>query len=166
MWLDMRKWLTFLLLFTTVVIAEERTLPQTSQVIAVVVPANQDADALQLTPNKIKQIFLRKQLYWPNSKRVLPVNLSTEHPLRNQFSKAVLGSLPSEQINYWNGLYFNGVRPPHVVNSEEAVIRYLGQTPGAVGYIDACKADVRVAVAFWVDAHGVLAEAPDSLDCN
>jgi len=46
--------------------------------------------------------------------------------------------LPSAQIDYWNGLYFTGVSPPHVVNSSEAALRYVQKTKGAIAYVDAC----------------------------
>ncbi|HQN64652.1 MAG TPA: hypothetical protein PLR90_03725 [Methylophilus sp.] len=161
----MQKLLTLLLLFTTLVVAEERSQPQAAQVIAVVVPANQDVDALKLIPSKIKLIFLRKQLYWPNGKRILPVNMNTEHPLRSQFSQTVLGSLPSEQIEYWNGMYFNGIRPPHVVNSEEAMLRLLSQNQDAIGYLDACNLDARVKTVFWIVGDEVVANKPE-LHCE
>lgn len=143
--------------------AEESTH---APVIAIVVPANQDADALQFAAGKLKLIYLRKQLYWPNGKRIYPVNLQTEHVLRRAFSQGVLGSLPAEQVDYWNGLYFNGIRPPHVVNSEEAVMRYVAQTPGAIGYVDACKVDGRVQPLLWLNGDRVLSAPPDNMDCR
>lgn len=157
----MRKLLTLLLLFSPLVIAEERASSPSAPAIAIVVAANQDVDALQLTPNKIKLIFLRKQLYWPNGKRVQSVNLQAEHPLRTQFSQAVLGSMPSEQLDYWNGMYFNGIRPPHVVHSEEAMIRYLVQTQNAIGYLNACSLDTRVKTVMWVIGNEISAQKPD-----
>ncbi len=155
--------LALLALFRMTAWAEE---PVRSPVIAVVVAANQDIDTLQLAAGKLKLIYLRKQLYWPNGKRVYPVNLQTEHALRRAFSQNVLGSLPAEQVDYWNGLYFNGIRPPHVVNSEEAVMRYVAQTPGAIGYVDACKADERVQPLLWLNGDRILSAPPDSLDCH
>lgn len=135
-------------------------------VIAIVAAAHQEAGDLQLAAGKLKLIYLRKQLYWPNGKRIFPVNLQTEHVLRRAFSQGVLGSLPAEQVDYWNGLYFNGIRPPHVVNSEEAVMRYVAQTPGAIGYVDACKVDERVQPLLWLSGDRVLSALPDNLDCH
>ncbi len=145
--------------------AEERPQPGVAPVIAVVVAASQEADGLKLTENRLKLIYLRKQLYWPNGKHVLPVNLQTEHPLRSQFSQMVLSSLPSEQIDYWNGMYFNGIRPPHVVNSEEAVLRYVAQTQGAIGYLNACIVDTRVKVVLWVIGKEISTQKPE-LHCE
>jgi hypothetical protein len=47
----------------------------------------------------------------------------------------VLGALPEELETYWNDQYFHGVMPPHVVTSEEAVLRFVVSTPGAIGYV-------------------------------
>lgn len=135
-------------------------------ILAVVIPAQQVTDNLNLTPNSLKLIYLRKQLYWPNGKRIVPVNLHTEHPLRSRFSQSVLGSLPKTQIDYWNGLYFNGIQPPYSVNSEEAVMRYIAQTPNAIGYVNACHVDSRVKPILWIDNNQVASNPPDNLQCQ
>ena len=38
-----------------------------------------------------------------------------------------------------------------MASSEEAVIRFVASTPGAVGYISACVADKRIAVLTVID---------------
>ena len=133
-------------------------------VLAVVVPAQEDVEKLKLTPNSLKLIYLRKQLYWPNGKRIVPVNLQSEHVLRNQFSLALLGTLPKQQIDYWNGLYFNGIQPPHTVNSEEAVLRFISETKGAIGYVNACAVDERVKALLWIEGNTITTQ-PISLVC-
>lgn len=138
---------------------------QRSSVIAVIVPTQEQAEKLKLTPSSLKLIYLRKQLFWPNGKRIIPVNLQSEHNLRNQFSQAVLGSLPKQQIDYWNGLYFNGIQPPHSVNSEEAVIRFVTDTKSAIGYVNACAADERVKTLLWIDGDDISTQQP-LLDCS
>lgn len=148
------------LLYAGLALAEER-----SPVIAVIVPTQEQAEKLKLTPSSLKLIYLRKQLFWPNGKRIIPVNLQSEHNLRNQFSKAVLGSLPKQQIDYWNGLYFNGIQPPHSVNSEEAVIRFVTDTKSAIGYVNACAVDERVKILLWIDGEYISAQQP-LLDCS
>jgi ABC-type phosphate transport system substrate-binding protein len=135
-------------------------------VIAIVVASNQNVDELKLAPNQLSLIYWRKQLYWPKGLRIKPVNLSTEHSLRLQFSQAILGSAPIAQIDYWNGQYFNGVLPPYSVNSEEAVLRYVAQTKGAIGYVDACAIDERVNSLFWITLSGNILSSKPTLDCT
>lgn len=136
-------------------------------VIAVIIALDQNKDALKLDSDNLSLIYWGKQRYWPEGLRIKPVNLRAQHPLRLLFSQSILGSPPSEQIDYWNGQYFNGILPPHSVNSEEAVIRYITQTKGAIGYVDACTVDARIQAIFWLTPNGrVLTIPPLHLDCT
>jgi ABC-type phosphate transport system substrate-binding protein len=110
-------------------------------------------------------IFLRKKLYWSNGQPIQAVNLPTEHSLRRQFSVSVLGSLPETQTDYWNGMYYQGVSPPYVVASSEAVLRFVAETAGAIGYVEACKVDNRVKARAWILANGDLTTQMPNLDC-
>ncbi len=161
----MRKFFIFAVL--SCVIPMTSVLANDSKaIVAVIVASNQNTDELKLAPNQLSLIYWRKQLYWSKGLRIKPVNLSTEHPLRLQFSQTILGSAPKTQIDYWNGQYFNGVLPPYSVNSEEAVMRYVSQTAGAIGYVDACHVDERVKTLFWLMPNGnVLSNNPLTLDC-
>lgn len=119
----------------------------------------------QLSAQDLSLIYWRKKQYWQDGVRAHPVNLQAEHPLRISFSKAVLGSEPGEQSSYWNGLYFHGTTPPYSVQSEEAVLRYIANTKGAIGYVDACNVDERVKVLLWIDGENVASHKPN-LHCG
>ena len=130
-------------------------------VIAVIV----NSEELAVATNELNLIYWRKQLYWPKGQRIKPVNLRPDHPLRQQFSQIILGSPPKKQIDYWNGQYFNGILPPYSVNSEEAVLRYVAQTSGAIGYVDACHVDSRVKAVMWIAQEQISTAAPENLRC-
>lgn len=132
-------------------------------VIAVIMPADQ---AKTISLPELKLIYLRKKDYWANGKHIHAVNLPADHPVRMQFSSKILGSLPSAQTDYWNGVYFHGISPPYVVNSEEAVVRYVTDTNGAIGYIQACNVDSRVKAIAWLTESGELLNRPPELHCN
>lgn len=132
--------------------------------IAVIIPRGEVVKALGEV--ELSLIFLRKKLYWAGSKRIRPVNLSTDQPIRRQFSQRILGSLPESQAEYWNVLYFHGTSPPHVVNSEEAMLRFVAETPGAIGYVSACKVDSRVSAIAWISANGRYTTFAPEIDCN
>lgn len=139
------------------------TQSSANQVLAVIVSPEQ----LSQLPNKseLGLIYWRKKLYWANHQRIRPINLSTEHALRQAFSMRVLKSLPESQTDYWNGMYYHGVSPPYVVNSAEAMLRTVAETAGAIGYIAACEADKRVKVLAWIDAEGQFLLDQPTLDC-
>ncbi|MDP8566450.1 hypothetical protein [Methylophilus aquaticus] len=128
-------------------------------VIAVIVSAL-SANAVSVSVGDLASIYWRKTLYNAHGKPLHPVNLFAEHPLRVRFSQQVLHSHPKSQLGYWNGLYFNGVLPPYTVQSEEAMLRYVADTENAVGYVDACKVDLRVRAVLWVSNGKVLTESP------
>ena len=64
------------------------------------------------------------------------------------------------------GQYFDGVLPPYTVNSEEAVIRYVAQTSGAIGYVQACLVDERVKAVIWLMPNGNVLSNKPTLDCS
>jgi ABC-type phosphate transport system substrate-binding protein len=103
-----------------------------------------------LTRESISLIFKRKQKYWENGTRIQPVNLPTTHPLRRAFSQTILGQTPEALEDYWREMYFHGVLPPYVLASEEAVILFVGSTPGAIGYVSACVPEHGVDVVLMV----------------
>lgn len=134
--------------------------------IAVVVANDAELNiARKIVPEDLSLIYWRKKQYWREGLRIHPVNLHAEHGLRLSFSKTVLGSLPGEQTNYWNGLYFHGTTPPYSLQSEEAVLRYVAATKGAIGYVDACKVDERVKAVLWIDNKGVSTQKP-AFECT
>lgn len=162
----MRKVLTTWALLCVMQITNVAMAEDNVPVIAVVVASNQNSDELKLTQTHLSLIYWRTQLYWPKGQRIKPVNLRAEHPLRLQFSQKILGTLPKQQIDYWNGLYFNGISPPHVVDSEEAVIRYVADTKGSIGYINACLVDSRIKTLLWIDHDKFTTNAPNNLYCQ
>jgi len=135
-----------------------------SGMLAIVVPS--DFAVKRLNAAELSLIYLRKKLYWPNGKRMRPANLPIQHDLRQRFSLRVLGSLPETQTEYWNEQYFHGVSPPHVVNSQEAMLRYVADTAGAIGYVDACAVDGRVKVVAWIDLDGSWLFTTPALVCD
>lgn len=133
--------------------------------LAVIVSSNPETAVIQqLSPRDLGSVYWKKKKYWQGGARIRPVNLHAEHPLRIYFSKVVLGNLPNEQSDYWNGLYFHGTTPPYSVQSEESVLRYVSITKGGIGYVDACKVDDRVKPLLWIE-NGILSTSKPNLNC-
>ncbi|MCA9739732.1 MAG: hypothetical protein KC645_19045 [Gemmatimonadetes bacterium] len=104
-------------------------------------------------PELLRRIFLLRQRSWPDGTRAHPVNLPASSPLRERFSRAVLGESVQALAAYWNDRYFHGTRPPPTMASEEAVLLFVERTSGAVGYVAEARtrglpADVRVLGCF------------------
>lgn len=140
-----------------------KPLAAPTDTLAVVVPKTQSGKIGGLVD--LSLIYWRKKLYWSEGVRMQPVNLPTDSPQRRLFSQRVLGSLPEAQTEYWNEVYYHGTTPPHVVSSQEAVLRYVADTPGGIGYVDACKVDGRVKAVAWLLGDGSFTTSPPTLNC-
>lgn len=114
-----------------------------------VIVANGVVDS-HISPRTAASIFRLKQTHWPDGLRTQPVNLPASSAVRRAFSQCVLGEAPESMENYWREMYFHGVLPPHVVDSEQAVVLFVASTPGAIGYVSSCPKDAAVNVVFTV----------------
>lgn len=92
----------------------------------------------RLTRAQVSQIFLRKVVLWDNRQPVLPVDQAPDSPVRRGFSKAIHGRTVASVQTYWQQQTFAGhaVAPPERASDEE-VLAYIRQFPGAIGYVHA-----------------------------
>lgn len=75
-----------------------------------------------------------------NLQSATPLNLLAGDPLRQQFLASVLGQTEEQYTGYWLvRRYIGKGAPPQEVATPEEVIRIVGSTPGAVGYIPLSK---------------------------
>jgi ABC-type phosphate transport system substrate-binding protein len=129
--------------------------------IAVVVGrASPSVVPLPLSTSQVYAIYARKRLLWPDRSPVLAVNLPASHPLRRSFSWGLFRHSPEDLQDYWNDAYFHGLLPPPVLGSEEAVLRFVAATPGAIGYVSLCLVDKRVEVAALIASPDGTAPCP------
>jgi len=119
-----------------------------------------------LKKEELALIFKRKKLFWNDGSKVQPVNLPASNPLRREFSQAVLGSSPEELEKYWNDVYFHGISPPFVLSSDHAVVQFVAETPGAIGYVPFCSVDAHVEVALVISANGHVSEDVNNGSCT
>lgn len=116
----------------------------TEESLAVVTQRSSSLDSL--TVETLKLVYLRKIMLDSNGNRWIPLNLQSSDELRQIFSLTLFKKLPEDQEDYWNEQYFNGITPPKVLASEEAVLRFVAITPGAIGYVHKNTVDDRVKV--------------------
>jgi hypothetical protein len=100
-----------------------------------VVVVGKDSPIRAVTLDTVRDVFLRRQRLWPDGSRAMPVNLPADSPPRRAFSERVLGRRPMELVDYWNRLYFDGIRPPLVLRSPDAVCAYVATEPAALAYV-------------------------------
>ncbi len=117
---------------------------QAVEPLAVIIAVSNPQDTLSF--DSLKLIYQRKSQMDAEGNRWIPLNLPVTDPLRRGFSLALFSLLPEEQDDFWNIQYFNGISPPKVMASEEAVLRFVASTSGAIGYVRKQKVDDRVKV--------------------
>ena len=86
----------------------------------------------------VSDYFMKKKTSWPNGTAVKPVDLSAESKARQAFSNAVLDKPASVVRLFWQRQVFSGrVAPPPEVATELVLLAYMGENPGAIGYVSA-----------------------------
>jgi hypothetical protein len=70
--------------------------------------------------------------------RVMPVNFSPGHQLRARFLQIYLQQDEDQYAGYWIvRRYIGKGKPPKDLDSAAEVSRFIIETPGAIGYLDA-----------------------------
>ena len=113
-----------------------------------------DSPVKRISKGQLARIYLKKTLIDNRGLPWTPLNLEVAHPIRRAFSKELFKKFPEEMEGYWNIQYFEGVSPPYVVGSEEAMISFVTSTPGAIGYIAPCQMNSSVKVVLTLKVHG------------
>lgn len=129
-----------------------------AEVLAVIVPPSHQSETL--SREDLALIFRRQKTFWPDGRRIQPVNLPPDSAERGLFSRAVFERETQALDDYWRQRYFQGVRPPYVVASTEAMLRFVAETANAIGYVNACAVDARVVVAAVLDERGLRPPQP------
>jgi ABC-type phosphate transport system substrate-binding protein len=117
----------------------------------VIVVCNSAYDGDLLSVEQIREIYLGKSKKFPNGSPVKPIDQGGGSGARNQFLELVMEKNESQMNRYWSRLIFSGKsRPPEVLESGEAVKRWVVQNPNGIGYIDAGDLDDSVKILLRV----------------
>lgn len=108
---------------------------------ALVVVVGKTSAIATVDTDVLRDVYLRRRRLWADGRRAIPVNLPADSPYRLAFSRRVLGRLPTELVEYWNRLYFDGIRPPLVLRSPAAACAYVATEPAALAYLPADAVD-------------------------
>lgn len=86
--------------------------------------------------DELIRIFLRSTTKWNDGQEIRPVDQSVVSPTREAFSRQVLAMSVGKVIGFWQQQAYSGrAVPPSVASTETEVLRLVGSTPGAVGYV-------------------------------
>ena len=92
---------------------------------------------VNISVKQLADIYTLKRNFWADQTQVVPVNREASSVEREKFSEAVFNLSPLDLAEYWNRLRFQGKLPPLVQISDQAVLGFVRNVPGAIGYIKA-----------------------------
>ena len=96
---------------------------------------------------EVAQLFMKKKTTWTGGTPVVPVDLTAESATRAAFSKEVLGKDVAAMKLYWQQQMFAGRgTAPDEKASDAAVIAFVKENPGAIGYVSGAAATAGVKV--------------------
>jgi len=108
--------------------------------VAVIVHPSNHIDSLGI--HQLRRIFSKRERTWPASsgldrKRIIPLDLGTQDPAREAFSRAVFDGSTDSVRRLWiaEGLK-NGNEPP-LERPPSKVLELVSRVPNAIGYVPA-----------------------------
>ena len=88
-----------------------------------------------LSRQQLSQYFLKKAKSWASGEAVLPVE-PADSRIRSAFAKEVHGKALNAVSSYWNQVVFSGRDvPPLEKQSEDAIVDYVREHAGAIGFV-------------------------------
>jgi len=141
----MQKYCIFLVLLIHVILAGMGGPGRAQNLTGFQVIVNADNPLTTISKAQLSKLLLKKEMKWENGKDVLPVDLKENSKTREEFSTQIHGRPVSAIRAFWQKMIFSGRQiPPPEKESDQAVIDYVAEHPGAVGYISSKTAITRV----------------------
>ncbi|MES2091257.1 MAG: phosphate ABC transporter substrate-binding protein [Pseudomonadota bacterium] len=100
----------------------------------------------QLDEAYAAKLFLRQVKTFPDGSAAAPVN-QKEGASTEEFRSKILKKNAAQFKAYWaQQMFTGGGKPPSELEGDDAVLKYVAETPGGIGYVEAGKtrAGVRV----------------------
>jgi hypothetical protein len=94
----------------------------------------------------VKSVLLGKKVAWDNGTRVTIAALKSG-AVADGALKAAVDQTASQFLNHWRRLAMTGGgMAPKSFDSEAEVLKFVAETPGAIGFLDSATADASVVV--------------------
>lgn len=90
-----------------------------------------------VTKDDLARIFLKKSTKFSNGHKASPVDLPLTSPVRDSFSKGVLGKSAAAVNSYWQQQIFSGKDVPPPFKNEDAAISFVLSNPDGIAYVSA-----------------------------
>jgi hypothetical protein len=99
------------------------------------VVVNEANPTRSLPERTVKRLFMKITVRWPSGERVLPVDQDSRNEVRARFFDAILGGVSYAEAYWFRKIFSGRGHPPPQLISDAAVLAYVHDNPGAVGYV-------------------------------
>jgi ABC-type phosphate transport system substrate-binding protein len=90
----------------------------------------------KISRSVLADIYKKDVIRWGNDVRIRPVDQSSQTPVRQAFTREILGRSLGEVQEYWTQrLAVDRELPPATKASDEAVLAFVARKKGAIGYV-------------------------------
>ena len=101
----------------------------------VAVIANKSVPVDKITRSQLLDFYTRDIRLWENDRPIVVLDLKPKTKIKKEFYK-LLGKSTSRMKSIWMKKLLSGEGdPPEALKSEEAVLKKVASTPGAIGYV-------------------------------
>ncbi|WP_246464524.1 hypothetical protein [Undibacterium seohonense] len=113
-----------------------------ADVVVIINPAN----AAGIDEEQIAKIFLGQTKTFSNGSEATPID-QKEGAVREEFGNKFLKKNPSQLKAQWaRQIFTGGAKPPKELSSDDEILKFVANTPGAIAYIDSSKVNKSVKV--------------------
>lgn len=114
-----------------------------------------DYNTGELDIQSVKNLFLGERKAFPNGLNATPINHVAGSPDRKEFFLSVLSMVESSHVRHWTRKRASGgASSPVELNSHDAILHEVANTPGGISYIDASLVDNTVKVLLTINSYG------------
>ncbi len=126
---EMKKILILMIILVAITATEA-----TAQSYTIIV--NNANQIKSMSPKELALVFLKKKKRWDNGSVIIPIDQKASAEVRKDFSQAVFKKKVAAIRSYWQKAIFSGMdTAPVEEESDRAVIDYVRQNKGAIGYV-------------------------------
>lgn len=112
------------------------TMIPAAQAPPLVIVINTANPAQALTVAELRRMFMKQSRLWPHGESVVPVDWDATSPVRQEFSRRILGRTVREMAEFWvQQSITQGIAPPSTLRSGLAISRFVASVPGAISYL-------------------------------
>lgn len=100
---------------------------------------------------EVERLFLGKSKKFSNGKEAIPIVLSSDSVVQENFNLKILDKSSQQLVAYWAKMIFTGKRqPPKEAASEEDILSLVRENPNTIGIVgdEASINDLKVVLTF------------------